>query len=114
MDTETSRILQNVATSVAIAAFSRFLALEIFHLSLCFCLAPRAGFEPATNRLTAGQKPILQKRIFNAGPSAIESVRGINTLGTLKDRVVKMQTTLVASPRNQPPHRLGALDRSFS
>jgi hypothetical protein len=24
------------------------------HLSPCFCLAPRAGFEPATNRLTAG------------------------------------------------------------
>src|SRR5271155_5340984 len=28
--------------------------LEAFGLSACFSLAPRAGFEPATNRLTAG------------------------------------------------------------
>src|SRR5262245_51748567 len=27
---------------------------EEVHLSRCFYLAPRAGFEPATNRLTAG------------------------------------------------------------
>jgi len=28
----------------------------LFGLSLCFSLAPRAGFEPATNRLTAGSQ----------------------------------------------------------
>src|SRR5262245_33792865 len=44
-----------------------------FELSICVYLAPRAGFEPATNRLTAGcsttelpgNEPILRQRAYN-------------------------------------------------
>jgi hypothetical protein len=47
------RNLPNVVTSVVTAGFSGRFRLRVIWLSYCFCLAPRAGFEPATNRLTA-------------------------------------------------------------
>ena len=48
------RNLRFVALDVARSIFGRFLTGHHLDLSLCFSLAPRAGFEPATNRLTAG------------------------------------------------------------
>src|SRR5262249_9361787 len=46
--------LQIVANSVAKLSIFELEATCQFRLSLWFNLAPRAGFEPATNRLTAG------------------------------------------------------------
>ena len=48
----------------------QYVRLREFQLSVCVYLAPRAGFEPATNRLTAGcsttelpgNKPMLRQR----------------------------------------------------
>ena len=49
--------MRNLSPAAMVAAtdrFSGFLPQPELSLSLCFYLAPRAGFEPATNRLTAG------------------------------------------------------------
>ena len=43
-----------VVLDVVPLRFSVFDPSLALSLTLCFCLAPRAGFEPATNRLTAG------------------------------------------------------------
>src|SRR5262245_43721286 len=51
--------------------------------NICVYLAPRAGFEPATNRLTAGcsttelplHKPMLRQRGLEQSLPALQSVR---------------------------------------
>src|SRR5262249_20667566 len=45
---------KNVACDVAYNTTEPIFEVALPGLSLCFYLAPRAGFEPATNRLTAG------------------------------------------------------------
>jgi hypothetical protein len=52
--TPVGRIPQNVAKGVAKQQKSRPIWTASLSLSVWFYLAPRAGFEPATNRLTAG------------------------------------------------------------
>jgi hypothetical protein len=55
-----SRNLQIVATSVATRQISRQLWEDLLLLMAWFDLAPRAGFEPATNRLTVVSQGFLR------------------------------------------------------
>src|SRR5271157_1245641 len=63
-----SRSLRIVARIVARLKFSGASAASDLAISAWFCLAPMAGFEPATNRLTAGRLVECQTAVGNHVP----------------------------------------------